>query len=442
MINFKVINTIVIGMAILAGSCKKQVFIPDETAGRASHNNGYPADYDQVFKQNEVQKFEFIFTSDEWEDMQDDLSSKVSTGGPPGQFDNEDPSYFHCTVKYNDLTWENVGIRYKGNSSLRANSGKLPLRLQFDEFEDEFPEIMNQRFYGFKELSLSSNYNDPSLMREKSADDLFREFGVPAVRSAFYEIYIDRGTGTSEYFGLYTVLEIVDDNFLNDWFGSKTGNCYKPDGDGAKFANTGFDLSHFEQKTNVGVARTDIQEMFDALHATDRTSNPSQWRANLEKVFDVDGFLKYLAANNTLQNWDTYGRMTHNYYLYHDPSDGLIKWIIWDNNESFQEGKRGGSVSFGMTEIGTDWPLMNYLINDDTYEAQYKAYIKSFIEGPFAASRMNDIFSTQQSLLTTSATNERSGYSYVNGAVNFNSAVNTLKSHNSSRIAAANAYIQ
>ena len=82
-------------------------------------------------------------------------------------------------------------------------------------------------------------------MREKSAADLFRNFGVPAVRTAFYEVYIDEGTGTYQYYGVYTLTEIVFDTFLNDWFGSKSGNCYKPDGNGARFFSSNFTLTDF-----------------------------------------------------------------------------------------------------------------------------------------------------------------------------------------------------
>jgi len=439
-------STLVLVSIALSYGCKKQIFVADAssaTTGTASHSNGFPTDYSVVFDPSKVNKLEFIFTSDEWQAMQTDLSAKAGGGGPPGQGSTENPDYFHCTVKFNGLEWHNVGIRYKGNSSIRARSGKLPLRLKFDEWEDDFPEIHNQRFYGFKELSLSSNYNDASLMREKSACDVFRNFGVPAVRSVFYEVYIDEGNGTLAYYGVYSVLEIVDDTFLDDWFGSKTGNCYKPDGDGAQFAANNFNLNDFELKTNENTSdRSDIQAMFDILHSSLRTSDAAQWRSNLESVFDVDGFLKYLAVNNTIQNWDTYGKMSHNYYLYHDPKDGLIKWIAWDNNEAFQDGKQGGAVSFGMAEVGTDWPLLNFIIADNTYEAAYKKHINSFITSSFANSRMNSIYTTQQSLLSASATAERSGYSYVNGVANFNSAVSTLQSHNSTRIAAASAYAQ
>jgi hypothetical protein len=42
---------------------------------------------------------------------------------------------------------------------------------------------------------------------------------------------------------------------LDKQFGCETGNCYKPDGTGASFSSSGFDLSHFENKTN----QTEIQ---------------------------------------------------------------------------------------------------------------------------------------------------------------------------------------
>ncbi|GAA5219482.1 CotH kinase family protein [Membranihabitans marinus] len=440
---------IIISALLMAGSfgCKEEIFVEEgEVAGGlASHNNGYPADYDVVFDDSKVNKIVIKFSADDWSDMQQDLVDKISGsgGGRPGgvqTFSNEDPSYFPANIYFNDLVWENVGVRYKGNSSLRANSGKLPLRFDFDEFEDDYEGIYNQRFYGFKELSLSSNYNDASLIREKSADELFRSFGVPAVRTAFYEVYIDKGNG-EEYYGVYTMCEVVFDTFLEDYFGSNTGNCYKPEDDGASFAQAGFTLDGFELKTNEDIGdKSDITEMYNYLHASNRTTDAAQWRADLESVFDVDGFLRYLAVNNTIQIWDTYGNMPHNYYLYHDPADDLIKWIVWDNNEAFQNGNSSGSLSFAMNEVGSNWPLINYIANDEVYFNTYKTYVKSFIESYFSTSIMDGIYSSKEDLLQESADAERSGYSYVNGR--FNSAISTLKSHNASRVAAANSFLQ
>ena len=78
--------------------------------------------------------------------------------------------------------------------------------MDFDEFEDDYPQIDNQRFYGFKKFSLKNNFDDSSFLREKVAADVFRNSGMAISNSAFYTVYVDHGDGP-EYFGLYTLVE-------------------------------------------------------------------------------------------------------------------------------------------------------------------------------------------------------------------------------------------
>ena len=66
------------------------------------------------------------------------------------------------------------------DANASSADGKLSFRLNFDRFEDAHPEIANQRFYGFKELTFSSNFDDASRMREALANEIFRDRGVAA----------------------------------------------------------------------------------------------------------------------------------------------------------------------------------------------------------------------------------------------------------------------
>ena len=89
-------------------SCKKEIFIPDEEKnieGTVSHANGFPANYDIVFNQEKVNRLNIIFTAQEWQDMQTDLSKKRG-GGRPGGLPSETPDYFECQVNFNGLTWK------------------------------------------------------------------------------------------------------------------------------------------------------------------------------------------------------------------------------------------------------------------------------------------------------------------------------------------------
>jgi len=454
-------QNIILSIVTLIGlsSCYKETFVPagvglaDWTT--ATHSSIAPIDYTIVFPQDKVNRFDITISADNWSTMQSDLESLYGSnagGGPPnggpgggeqgagGTFADNNPLYIPCNLEFNGENWYNVGIRYKGNSSLSASSSgvkKLPFRLEFSEFENEYIEIKGQTFYGFPALSMSSNYNDKSFLREKVACDLFREFGVPAPQTAFYELYIDYGDGPV-YFGLYTALEVAFETMLEKQFGNNSGNCYKPNGTGASFSTSGFDLSHFENKTNSTDGDSDIQSLYEILHSEKRTTDTESWKSDLESLFDVDGFLKWLAVNTTIQNWDTYGRMTHNYYLYNDPSDNLIKWIPWDNNEAFEEGKQGGALTFEFSSISNeDWPMIGYILSIPTYETTFKQYILSFINGVFESTKMQSQYSEMQNLIQSSVNAETSDYSFLTSDSEFNSAITTLSTHVSARYSVA-----
>lgn len=436
---------VILSVVLLFVSCKKVITIPAgdglEDWTTATHNAATP-DY-SFFDDNEVRRFDITIDEDWWELMQDHLNEyTLSSGGGQGgsSFSDVTPLYVPCNLEYNGVNWYHVGIRYKGNSSLSSagDNNKLPFRLKFQEFENDYPEITGQNFYGFEELSLSSNFNDQSLMREKVASDLFRDFGVPCARSVFCEVYIDHGDGPI-YFGLYTVLEVVFDSAIKNEFGSNSGNCYKPDGEGASFAYGSYAESYFENKTG-GIDFSDVEGLYNTIHSSLRTSNPSQWRQQMNEYLNINDYLKYMAVNFTIQNWDTYGRMTHNYYLYNDPATGQLNWIPWDNNEAFDEGKQGGALAIDLHDATDEWPLLSYVIADQTYEDQYKAYLRDFVENHFNATNMSIVYSNYSSLIQSSVQAEIDGYTYVNSMAQFSNAVTELNTHVTQRYAVVDAY--
>lgn len=283
---------------------------------------------------------------------------------------------------------------------------------------------------------MASNYEDASLIREKVTADIFRDAGVKAAQTSFYRIYIDHGSGP-KYFGLYTAVEVVDDTMLDTQFGSKEGNCYKPDGSGATLSTNGFNTSDFEKKTNEDEADwSDINALYETLHSNDRLSNPETWRSQLEQVLDVEVFLNWLAINTTIQNWDTYGKMTHNFYLYNNPATGKLNWIPWDNNEALYSGRMGGALSFSMDELGEQWPLISFLLEDEVYHAKYKEYIQKVAEGAFKPERINAIYQQNHSLIApyvTGSEGEVEGYTFLQSSADFSNALNELMSHSENR---------
>lgn len=316
-------------------------------------------------------------------------------GAPPGDLagtGTPDPIYVPATVRHNGGTWTWVGLRFKGNSSLKSTwaqgRSKLPFRLHFDRYEDAHPEIADQRFYGFKKMTFASNWSDDSLIREKLGAEIMRAGGVAAARGAFCRVFVDVGAGPV-YWGLYTMVEDPSDKMDEDQLGVSGGNFYKPEGKGADW--TAFAQDAFVKKSNDDEADwSDVKAAIAALHA-DR-SDAAAWRAGLEAAFDVEGFLRFLAINTAMVSWDTYGAIAHNYYLYGDPADnGRLTWIPWDFNMSLsmQKGAAKAIASVMHDEVTDKWPLIRYLLDDAVYRATYVKELQAALDGPLAVDKLH-----------------------------------------------------
>jgi len=430
---------------------------PDWT--EASHGNAAP-DYSVVFPQDQVNELEITIGADNWTAIRSNMKALYGfdfgsggMGGPPGTVPTTEPDYVQTTVKFKGKTWQHVGFRLKGNSTLstawRSGIYKLPFRLDFDKFEDVQPSIKNQKFYGFKELSFSPGVKDNSLIREKLGSDIFRMAGMPAAQSAFYKVYIDFGAGM-KYCGVYCGLELPDDKMVIQQLGEDAGNLYKPESKLATFIQTEFEKKNNELAGDFG----DVSGFVKALQSTKRSSDVVAWRTGLEAIFNVDHFTKYLAINNAIVNWDTYGVMAHNYYLYNHSSKGLM-WIPWDHNESFSKspgitGTTGGptgpgnALSLTMNEVGTGWPLINYIANDAVYFEKYKSHMRDFKNGVFQQNTLDAMIDKYYDLITpfvVGANGEQPNYTHLSNAAAFTAERAALKTHVSNRIALINQFL-
>ncbi|MFI3269759.1 MAG: CotH kinase family protein [Rikenellaceae bacterium] len=413
---------------------------------KETHSNAVEPNYTVVFAEGEVMELNIIISSSSWSSMLSDLATNYRYINSSES--DYTPLWQPCTVTLGDTDWYEVGVRFKGNSSLSqtysSGNRKLSLKLDFDQYEDDFPALTNQRFYGFKQLNLNNNYDDESLMREKVGADLFRAFGLASARTRFCAVNIDTGSGF-EYYGIYTIVEEVDDTVIDTQFSSGSGNLYKPDGDAASFKSGTYDTSEFYLKTNTSSPDySDVKALYDAVNSSDRTSDSATWCNRLESVFCVDSFLRWMAANAVIQNWDTYGNMTHNYFLYNNPENGLLTWIPWDNNEAFQSGS-GEKSPIEMNKMGSvssSWPLIKYIYAVSEYQALYESYLQKFADEVFITADLQSLYTEYYNLLKEYAYAEQSGRTFLERSSDFDDAVDNLKTHAQTRNTYVNNYLK
>ena len=297
--------------------------------------------------------------------------------------EERDYEYFDCAVRFQGTTFEHVGIRHKGNSSLVQpyldGRTKLHYKLDFDKFDDDYPETEDRTFLGMDKVNLANGFRDPTLMRDILSVGLLREFGARAPRARSCAVYFN-----DEFRGLYAVIEQVDKTFLRDRFGDDSGNLYKPGGGGEGGALTRFVQEQLEKKTNKKAGWGDVEEFIEELNDPD---------VDIETIFDVDSFIPWLAVSVAICNLDSYLARPHNYYLYNNPATGLFHFISWDHNVCYGTNTVDG---FDHTNVHTypvdvpsipGTPLVERVLAVAEYRQRYEALIDQLARHPMGSVR-------------------------------------------------------
>ncbi len=166
----------------------------------------------------------------------------------------------------------------------------------------------------------------------------------------------------------------------------------------------------------------------------------------------MDTIIRWLAVDTIIQNWDTYGSIAHNYYLYTDPTDGLVTWIPWDNNEALKDttngagnGKRGGQGKsvrdLNMANVGGQWPLIRFLMDDPTYLAKYQQYLEETIAGAFEPGKMEATYTKYHDLIAPYVQKEKETFSQLETLALFDRSLDELIQHAKDRSTAVAAYL-
>ena len=136
--------------------------------------------------------------------------------------DAESEEYTPCAVIIDGEASRNVGLRAKGNTSLRqvaqTGSSRYSFKLEFDHYED------GKTWHGLDKLSLNNLIQDNTCMKDYLVYRLMGDFGVAAPLCSYAWVTVN-----GEDWGLYLAVEGIEDSFLARNYGQNAGALYKPD---------------------------------------------------------------------------------------------------------------------------------------------------------------------------------------------------------------------
>jgi len=314
------------------------------------------------------------------------------------QSDHEFKALFIFSAAGTIDTIENIGFRLRGNTS--RSSGKKSFKVSFNTFEK------GREFYGLQKMNLNGEHNDPSIIRSYLSWNICNNLQLVGSRVNYINLYIN-----NNFYGLYMNVEHIDDEFVDKRFGHESGNLYKCvypadlqyiDNNKESYKNAGYEL-----KTN-----TEADDFSDLIHFTKVLSDASyeSLTDDLETIFNINGFLRYLALEMFTGHWDAYSVNKNNFYLYNNQFTGKIEFIPYDMDNTF--GIDWFGVDWGLRDMynwWSDWedrPLTEKILENTTYRDRYSFFVSELVANYANTTNIFSIIDNVKTKIDESAEND------------------------------------
>jgi spore coat protein CotH len=232
-------------------------------------------------------------------------------------------TYVEGDLRIDDVDYPSVGVRIKGRlGSYRAMPAKSALKIDFKEFGGpEGPDDLEK-------LNLNNMVQDCAQAHEQASYGLHELAGIPSPRVAYGWVRINGAN-----YGLYSLVDVYDDEFLKRRFEDPSGNLY--DGDYVLWADGSYSLVDFtdaaqhlfilDEGEDVGLA--DIQAV---------THKANGGLDDLEPVVDIERLGAFIGLSAWTGQYDSYAYYSNNYRVYFDPArDGRMVFLPWDPDWAF-----------------------------------------------------------------------------------------------------------
>lgn len=310
---------------------------------------------------------------------------------------SKSPIYRMCsvtiTVDKEQYTFDQVGIRMKGNTSRRDfyndTDGitdlihyKLSFQETFSSVEyygidaltlsaDQLAQRKARTFLGMAKLDLKWNKNmDSTHIKEYMAYQLFREHGVLAPHVNKAQVNITT-RNTTNSLGLYYVMETVDKDFIERYLpaSQQGGDLYKVGwaGNNGGGGNGSLNISTlgsigiededanngsgyfpaYDLKTNKKTSTH--QKLNNLINQLDKDATTVN--NNLSTLVDVNSFVYMQAVSYIVGNADDMRFNYNNYYIYFNGDDGKAIFIPYDYDRCFGINLDYNPTDDGMTSM-------------------------------------------------------------------------------------------
>lgn len=228
----------------------------------------------------------------------------------------------------------NIFTNYSAIARLKVDNLKYEITIEHQgwtsrerlkkSYEINFRSGGKDPYINRSEIILSSQASDPGMLRTLLASDAFVMTGLKTFQVMPVFVYIN-----DQPHGLYLLTEPINEEFFTarNFY---PGELYKAVNTKAQFTMLDgfYPADGFEKRIPDDDNYSSLEEVIKLLDTEPSSSLPEK----LERIFNVDSYLKYSAANSLTGNWDG---IIHNFYLFKDRDTKQFEFIPWDFDFTF-----------------------------------------------------------------------------------------------------------
>ena len=425
-------------LLVLGGCAQPLPTDMDTASGKVSGAD--LTDYNALFSSDHIHSFTVEISRSEWDKLNKDMKdyktnfNSYRTGG-----------YYPANLIYNGINGtkilDQVGFRTRGNTT-RAVPEPTPGNFTRSHFALKFNETFglnplslaynlrnDRRLFNLRGLNLKYAGDSIAVVRELFAYTYLNQQGIIAPKAglAKLEIRILEPSGTPKVinYGYYTAVEPVNKSFLTRRWGSDNdGLLYKCLWQSGGPATLEWNSSQLKNGTNLlGVEdwTTNYRPSYDLTTAETgtvadhsvlvgfiqnlNTLSGAALKTYLDANFDMDNYLKWMAANLLLGMPDDYRSMGNNYHLYFPGQGKKGVFIPYDYDNGLGNGWLPyNTASVGIFDVPTSpdftfpfgssrsRPLVDKVLAIPEYRAAYVAALEAQLNSGFNYDAYQDFY--------------------------------------------------
>jgi hypothetical protein len=257
---------------------------------------------------------------------------------------------------------------------------KRSLKIDLDD------DVGRQRLAGVTKLNLHNCVTDASWMNEVLSHRLFRDTGVPAPRTAYARVFVTvPGEHQRAYFGLYSLVENPDRNFIEAFHGTRKGAIFKPVTP-RLFEDLGAAWPAYRQTYDpkTPVSDEETRRVIDFCQLVSHADDVA-FAVGVGGFLDLDAFARFMAVTVWLSTMDSILGPGQNFLVFLHPTTRRFHFIPWDLDHSFGQFPLIGSqdqrenLSLRRPWQG-DSRLLARVFALDTFQEKYRAALAKLNE--------------------------------------------------------------